>query len=186
MPVSKEDQVRLEERRTRVSAMYLSGVPQYQIAVNVGVHRGQIARDLDAIRLEWRAARLATFEEKLDRELAKIDRLESVAFEAWERSCRDGVTLHAETTKGRATKEGMPLPDLAKTAKTSKGQAGDPAFLSQIRWCIETRLKLIGALKQDGATQVTVTTVIGGVDLDAVLGRKPGIDFKRATAPGNN
>ena len=170
----------LAERRQRVADGYLLGKSQWELARVEKVDQSQISRDLAAIRAGWRAVYARDYNEKLDEELARINRVELVAWAAWERSCQDAETRHAETTKGRLGKAGKkPLPDLVKSSKTAKGQAGDPRFLERVGWCIETRLRLLGALQEGAASHTTVVTVLNGVDLAAVTGEKPGIPYER-------
>jgi predicted transcriptional regulator len=138
------DEAAVLDRRKTVADMYLRGKTQHEIGRHVGVSQAQISRDLAAVREEWRQSAIASLDEAKARELAKVDALEATAWEAWERSCRDAETLHAETTKGRATKDGAPLPDLSRQAKTVKGQAGDPRFLERVAWCVERRCKILG------------------------------------------
>lgn len=139
------------KRRHRVAEMYLAGRTQWDIATECGIVQGTVSKDLAALRAMWRERCAADYSAKVDEEVARINRLEAIASAAWERSCKDEESLHAETTSGRAAAVAgvvTRFPDVTKQSKTVRGQAGDPRFLDRIAWCIETRLKLIGALKQ--------------------------------------
>lgn len=143
MPVADNKPLEMAERRVKVAAMYLCGKSFREIGRALQVHWTTIAEDLKAIHAEWKESRLADYDQKMDRELAKIDRLEAVAWEAWERSCKDAETLHTSNTSGRTAKDGAILPDLARTNHTIKGQSGNPSFLERVAWCIERRCKLL-------------------------------------------
>jgi hypothetical protein len=137
-----EDEIRRD--RAEVARRYCQGWAQARIGEALGLSQQQVSYDLAAVRKEWLASALQDFDERKAQELAKLDRLEAVAWEGWERSCRDAETFYAGTTKGRTTKEGAALPDLIKTHKLAKGQAGDPRFLERAGWCVERRCKILG------------------------------------------
>ena len=127
----------IQERRKRVAAAYLRGLPQHVIAANEGVAQPQISNDLKIVREQWRASAVMDFNTRQAQELAKIDQIEATAWEAWERSCKDAETLHVRTESAGET---------AKTVqeKTVRGQAGDSRFLERIGWCVEQRCKILG------------------------------------------
>jgi hypothetical protein len=71
----------------RVTQLYLQGLSQYAIADIIGtVTRSQIARDIQEIQKRWREAGLINFNEAVNRELARVDRLEATHWRAWEKS----------------------------------------------------------------------------------------------------
>ena len=146
----------IQERRTRVAEQWMRGIPQYRIAQVEGVDRPTVCRDLEKIRQDWKEQRAASYDVRLDEEVARINRLERIATEAWERSCLTAEVRKAEVVKGRVNKDGAPLPDIQRTSKVEHSQVGDPRFLERIAWCIETRLKLLGNLQ-------------GVVDLDKIM-----------------
>lgn len=163
-----------------MAARYLAGRTQAEIGRELAVSQQTISRDLDALRQEWQASAQRDTAVRIAEEMQRIDALERVAWQAWERSCQDEETLLAETVRGRVGTDGQSLPDLAKTRKTVRGQAGDPRFLDRIAWCIETRLRLAGALRADSQTQTQpIVTVVAGIDLAAVLGARPGLPHER-------
>ena len=134
----------IQERRKTVAEMYVRGATQWEIASKVGVNQGQISRDLAAIRQQWLESSLQDFDSRKAQELAKIDMIEATAWAAWDRSCQDAETTTASLLKGRINKDGTPVPDLQKTAKILKGQAGDPRFLERMSWCIDKRCEILG------------------------------------------
>lgn len=142
------EQLALIIRRHKAGRLYVQGKAQWEIGEALGVDQATISRDLKALQKEWLAYSAQGKAEHVAQELAKLDELERTAREAWERSCKPAEIMHAGTTKGRTAKDGTPLPDLVKSYKTVKGQAGDPRFLERIGWCIDERAKILGLVNQ--------------------------------------
>jgi hypothetical protein len=145
---TKNDEYAKLDRRKRAASLYLQGLPQWQIARDLGIAQGTVSKDLAIIREEWKASALTDFDEKKARELAKIDHIEEVAWAAWERSCEDAEVRHSKTEQvpGGA---GVMAPIKVVEETTAKGQSGNPAFLERVSWCVEARLKILGLLKSD-------------------------------------
>jgi hypothetical protein len=156
----KSRQLAILERRKTVAEQYLRGVTQWAIARKLGVSQPTIAADLKEIRADWLSSSLRDFDARKAEELAKVDRLESVAYDAWDKSCQNAETVHRTRETGRTTKEGAALPDRTRRSKISKGQAGDPRFLERVAWCIERRCKILGL---DAATKHEYS---GTIDLE--------------------
>jgi predicted transcriptional regulator len=160
--------VQMEERRACVSALYCEGKGIREIAETFGVTAATITADLKEIRRDWLQRSIEHYDQRKAEELAKIDRLEAEAWEAWHRSC---ANLSVERTRTESVRLVPPkqkktvkkpkhtmVPIRTSTEVTIKGQTGDPRFLEQVAWCIETRLKVMGALKPD-TSNVTVNQI---------------------------
>jgi hypothetical protein len=132
-------------RRQKIAAAYLRGSTQVDIAIESGVDQATVSRDLKALRAAWMKSALIDINEAKARELAKIDALELVYWQAWERSQLDA---ESEITKMQGTppkpNETSPAPAKLETQKKREGQSGNPAFLSGIQWCINKRCEIIG------------------------------------------
>jgi hypothetical protein len=184
-PISKPkkgnpvQQVKLAERRTLVAALYCEGVSFETMAKQFQVTHETIRADVREIRKAWLERSVANYDQRKAEELAKIDRLEGEAWEGWHRSCRlleitrtrtesvRQVPVRPKPVKGEPPPKQPPkssrtshvmIPIRTSTEVTVKGQTGDPRFLEQIAWCIETRLKVMGALKPD-VTNVQVNQI---------------------------
>lgn len=128
----------IAKRRQEISALYLQGKPQYEIAELVDVNQSQVSRDLKHLKKEWLKSAIRDFDEAKSQELAKIDNLEQEYWDAWEKSKED----YKQTTK-RAK---------GKNEKTTEKEQieknvivfGDPAFLKGVQWCIDKRCKILG------------------------------------------
>lgn len=181
------------ERRKRVASLYQRGLTQWEIARQEGVVQGTISRDLEHIRKEWLASMTGDMAAKKAEEFAKIDRIELWATEGWERSCRDAEATHTktETAPGDGDEaEGSPV--AIKTIKTInertvKGQAGDPRFLERLSWCVQERARLLSMYpaKDVNLGGSVVVTVVGGVDLAAIVGAKPGLPYEAGHRNGS-
>lgn len=168
------------ERIHCVTTLYCEGKSQKEISEVLEVSLPTIASDLASVRKEWLERSLLNYNDRKAEELAKIDRLEAEAWEAWYRSCHelqierkstDSVRFVPPVGKGSKKKGKLPkgkgkpshqmIPIRTRVETTIKGQTGDPRFLEQIAWCIETRLKVMGALKPD-TTNIAVTQINWG------------------------
>jgi hypothetical protein len=139
---SKSQKIR--DRRL-IASLYLKGEYQSDIAAQVGISQGQVSKELAVLQADWRASTLIDINEAKARELAKIDALELVYWQAWERSQLDA---ESEITKMQGTppkpNEQNPVPAKMETQKRREGQSGNPAFLKGVEWCINKRCEIIG------------------------------------------
>ena len=74
----------ISERRKRIAELYLQGKWQTEIAKEVGVTQQQVSQDLAVLRRLWMQSSLVNVDKIKAKELAKIDRLESEYWKAWE------------------------------------------------------------------------------------------------------
>ena len=170
----KRQEVLAQQRRVRVAEMYTRGWQQAAIAREMGTTGATISRDLDAIRKMWAEHYAGTYHQHLNRELAKLDKIEREAWDGYARSCEDAVTIE-ESEKG--------------VKKTTKGQAGNPAFLQTIERTVAQRCKLLGV----GEPERVKHEVTGGVGLVQVVVQDRGeldeaieyAEFKKLTHEGN-
>ena len=131
----------LETRRKTVADLWLRCVTLADIARKLGVHRSQITRDLQKVRAEWKESRIASYDERVLDELARIDRLEETAWQGWDRSILDAGTRTVKIVK----REGG---ERSESWEREEGQSGDPRYLAEVRHCIELRAKLLGLMVQ--------------------------------------
>lgn len=130
-----------------ITAMYLDGKFQHEIAKIVGVSQVQVSRDLAEVKKRWLESSLRDFDELKSEELAKLDRLEVTYREAWVRSCKDKDRLMEEDSeKGN------------RVQIVTEGQSGNPAFLDGIHKCIMARCKILGLV------DIKVKTELSGPD----------------------
>lgn len=110
--------------------MYLRGKGQYEISDVLGISQATVSRDLKAIQKLWLKSSLIDFNEARAREIAKIDHLECVYWEAWEAS-KVSTTIRGSDSDATVTqKEG----------------AGNQAFTNGVKDCIKLRADLLGLM----------------------------------------
>lgn len=144
----------MSKRRSRVIEMYLQGFCQWQIAKELGVDRQTIWLDLNAIMAEWKKDRIVNFERYRHIELEKLNRLESEAFEAWEKSKLNAVSLKENVVEAGDGETGL----VTASERTTKGQVGDPQFLEVMRKLSADRRKILGL---DAPMKIAPTTPDG-------------------------
>lgn len=145
--MSKPKRSKAERSRDLVliAGLYLRGYTQHLIADEVNaaykeddqISRRQIGYDIKVLHKQWRESQLIDIDDAKARELARIDKLEFEAWEAWERSQLDAETVIEEM----GGKKGSP-PTRKRTE--TRGQTGDPRFLVIVDKCIDKRIRIFG------------------------------------------
>jgi len=187
--VKYKDRLEKLQLRTKVLDAYLTGRTQASIALEMCRSQMWVSKVLTGWREEWLARAMKQVDAQVSEEMAKIDHIEQVAWDAWERSKQDAETKVKKTesslpdeepkkkkmgrpsVNGKAGVKGRKLvPVVQKVYEEHhvKGQVGDPRFLDQVSWCIETRMKLLGKL-QDNKTEVNYNQTI--IKWDDLVGR---------------
>lgn len=126
---SKERQHQL----AAVSALYLKGMLQYEIAEQLGITKAQITYDIKKLQAQWIESSLVNIDAVRQRELAKIDALEREYWDAWQNS--KGTHEVKITAKEQ---------EKIKASLRSEELSGNPQFLTGVQWCIEQRCKILG------------------------------------------
>jgi hypothetical protein len=127
-----------ERDRHEMVKLWCQGTPIHKIAERLNVSDRTVWTDLGDLRRQWVNEMRSSVDECVAEQFKKIDHLETTAYSAWLRSCEV-----EETTQSTASDS--PRGKLSKITRTHKGKPGDPRFLQQVQWCIEQRLKLVGA-----------------------------------------
>lgn len=125
----------IAQRRERVAEWYLQGYNGVAIAEKLGVSANTVYNDLKRLGEAVREKATINMELARDHELAKLDRVEQEAWEAWRRSARPQRST--TTTKPKNGKVVM-------ASVTDRDNPGEPRFLEIIQKCIEARRKLLG------------------------------------------
>ena len=128
MATSTRNTTKREQDRTETAAMSLAGMSHADIAKSLGVSRQQVTYDLKVIRDRWQNRTVMDLDESKTIEVAKIDRLEQVYWDAWELQCLPRLLLDKDTG------------EVAHVIP----QTGDPALLAGILKCIDRRCRLLG------------------------------------------
>jgi hypothetical protein len=137
---NSQERFRILERRKRVAAMYLQGMSQWEIGRQIGVTQQCIAKDVRALEKEWLASAVVAIDAAKAKELARIDRLERVAWRAWRRSCqrKEKATTRMERKLDEDTQKAKTV-----TSKATELRDGNPEYLKRVEWCITKRCELL-------------------------------------------
>lgn len=147
---SKENKATVYERKLdRIALLYCHGKTQTEIGADpeVKMNRSNVSRALVKVRERWKERASRSFEEKLNEELAKLDRLENEAWAGYQRSLRDAKRTMIEDNDGKT-----------KKSIVTEANDGDPRFLVIVESIADKRLKLLGAY---APTKIAPTTPDG-------------------------
>jgi hypothetical protein len=103
------------------------------IGEKFSITQSTVCADIKAIHKSWRESAIRDFDEARDRELQKLDRIESEAWTAWETSKKPSQS--AVMTEGTVQQQ---------TRKSVKNQNGNPRFLELIARCVAQRCSILG------------------------------------------
>lgn len=137
-----------------IERLYVQGRSQREIAAMLSRERPYtlshktIGRDIHEILARWRAEMLRGIDELKAAELARLNRMEREAWDAWERSCQIKERTLSEQKQGTAAGQRAQL--------TREQQTGDPRYLQIVQWCITKRCAILGL---DAPTQVQQTVM---------------------------
>ncbi len=134
------ERLHILQRRRRVASMYLRGLSQWQIGRLLGVSQQCIAKDIQALEKEWLAAAVVDLDAAKAKELARIDRLERVAWRAWQRSCqrKERASTRLEKKLDEDAQQSKTV-----TSKHTEVRDGNPEYLKRVEWCINKRCELL-------------------------------------------
>jgi hypothetical protein len=135
-----QERFQILERRKRVAAMYLQGRKQWEIGRQLNVTQQCVAKDILALEKEWLASAVVAIDAAKAKELARIDRLERVAWRAWRRSCqrKEKATTRMERKLNEDTQKAKTV-----TSKATELRDGNPEYLKRVEWCITKRCELL-------------------------------------------
>ncbi|HTU92495.1 MAG TPA: hypothetical protein VMF69_20610 [Gemmataceae bacterium] len=135
-----QERFRILERRRRVASLYLRGLSQWEIGRQLGFSQQCIAKDIAALEKEWLAAAVVDLDAAKAKELARIDRLERVAWRAWQRSCqrKERASTRMEKKLNDDAQQGKTV-----TSKHTELRDGNPEYLKRVEWCINKRCELL-------------------------------------------
>jgi predicted transcriptional regulator len=135
MAASKRTDFQREENYVQITALYLRGKYQSEIAKLLGLSQGMISQDLKVIQRRWRESTIMNLDEAKAKELARLDELEREFWAAWEASKGERTQARQEKNNAGAT---------VKASMIKEQRDGNPAFLTGVLSCIDRRCKLLG------------------------------------------
>lgn len=147
----KTTQLLMLERQEKVSDLYRQGLPLHEIAKSVGVSGVTVSSDMKAVRDRYKERANRSYADWLEEELAKLDLLEKLAYEDYERSRETKVRTKIKRRPSKRDVDNGADPDdfiLSQTIDVQERRAGDPRFLEIIKDCSTKRMKLLGFLDE--------------------------------------
>lgn len=140
------------------------------IAENRGytLHHTQIFWDLKIIYKEWKEQRSEFIEEKIELELAKLDKIEMECWEAWERS-KEG-RRKTVIDGGEINQPGMPGGKLRE--REVETTFGDTRFLDIIQKCMERRASLLGLNAPTRSLTIGINSNLTKEEIEAEIASK--------------
>ena len=117
------ERFRILDRRKHVAALYLQGMSQWEIGRKLRVTQQCIAKDVHALEKEWLTSAVVAIDAGKAKELARIDRLERVAWRAWRRSCqrKEKATTRMERKLDEDTHKTKTVTSKATELRDGKG-----------------------------------------------------------------
>lgn len=141
-------QLQIAKRRQQVAELYLQSWTQAEIARHLSVSQATVSADLKKVAQQWRDSALRDFDLARGEQLAKLQRVEREAWDAWHRSLKPAETA---VVSGEA-------PGERKLRRSVKHQHGDPRLLEVIHKCIASHRALLGldavTVKEDADEQL--------------------------------
>ncbi len=158
----KRDFLQREHDLYLIARLYLQGVPVKDIqreindgyriqGVEMSLSAHAIYQDLKEIHIRWINSALMDFNEAKGKELAKWDHLESVYWQAWERSLDAKTTEESQTIADEiafAINQVVPIKRV-KSRKKVEERDGAVAYLQGVERCIQERCKILGLYTPD-------------------------------------
>lgn len=148
--------------------------------------RSQISKDAQKIYAEWREAYLHNVNSVKARELARLDLVESQAWEAWERSQQPQT--ETEEVEIDDNMDGRASYSRRKSTEKSTGRVGEVKYLQTIEGCIRARCRILGLespksvninwRKQAAEAGVDPDQVVGELEEQFLAAARKGLDDK--------
>lgn len=124
----------------------------------------QISNIVNAAIKVWRTEQQEFISIHKEIEIQKINQLEVMYFEAWEKSRGLADTIVQKLEPGKTARAKQKVKEAVKTIRES---AGDPRFLLGIQWCIDKRCEILGT----NAPQVVEANISGTVTNNTTIRR---------------
>jgi hypothetical protein len=122
-------------RQNRVAELRLQGYSTAAIAEKLGICERQAKYDSQRVSQRWRESSIRNWDELIEIERLRLERIHQLAEEGYERSLqpKESVTVEKGESGG-----------VESTKLKEEGQAGDPQFLQVMIRASESRRKLLG------------------------------------------
>lgn len=187
---NKQQQKMREPRLEMVAKLFFAGVPQYEIAKQCGVSSTTITKDLQLLDERWKKSQLVNLDSARARELERVNWIERVVTEQWERSLTvrprvvkvERALREPKVDEGEFKKQSKKVPKDLKPILTiikqmvevkSGGGLGDTRFLQIKQWCVEQRCRILGLTAPPQMNQTNNTVINSGPRWDELFSAPP-------------
>ncbi len=150
----------IERRRWKVAKLLARGFRPEQIAQQLAVCDTTVKRDAQIIRARRIAASIEFDETLAQQEIEKYRAIQQAAWESYEKSCEDAVTVEVTDENG-----------VRKTKTVRKGQAGDAAHLAVIKNAQDKICEILGLIGKQAGVNINLPGGEGGPAGDSQIVR---------------
>jgi len=168
-----------ESELAAVARLYCQRETVDGVARILEISHGQVTYDLRILQQRWRAQADIDYPARRSLELARLDHLERVFWEAWERSqgtrqrsmARQVKRLIQQVRAGEEPDTGI----LQESSLTKEEHIGDPSYLMGVLACIDRRCRLLGLdeVPTDGTGSLAIREIT--VLMPAASGSPPAL-----------
>jgi transposase len=153
MGTSNSKKLEIKKRRRRVAELYLRGWSQREIADDIDMSVATVNRDLSAIQEQWTESALIDMDVAMARQLARLQKLEDEAWEAWHKSKEDKTIEKKKRRERIASGDGENRPSEIEMRETTKSRYGNTAILDRIMRIVDRRTELLGLDEYDPSVE---------------------------------
>ena len=152
--LEKTDRTQVEEAmdRAEIARLYLMGYSSTEIAISISNNRPyqlstqKIGSEIKELLVIWLENQLINLDIARARELAKIDKLETAYWQAWQGSTKAKVKTEVTGTKAKGNGKDTTKIEYApeKVVRKEEERDGNYMFLTGVQWCINKRCEILG------------------------------------------
>lgn len=143
--------VALEMRNTAIMDDLIKGMSKKALAAKYELSTSGITDVIEKARDAWKEYRIDDYDLMLTIELERIKVIEDEAWDAWNKSKEPLITQTRRTEKGDDEATAQKVIDEIKKQQRHP----DPRYLDRMSWCIEQRLRIMGAYAPDKVAATT-------------------------------
>jgi hypothetical protein len=186
MAANKRTATEREEALAEVAKWDRRGASARDIARRMNVSHTQVNYDLKIIRKRYAESTLLERGAAIQEKISQLREVREQAWAAWEHSKEN----RERSVKEKVTEGGANAGQQAERLKvimTTEGRLPENAYLLTVLKTLEDEANLLDLFPaKDGNNVAVVVTVVGGIDLAAIVGEKPGIPYEQITRNGDN
>lgn len=142
--------IALEARNTAIMDDLIRGMSKKEIAAKYEISTSTVREVIEKARETWKDYRVEDYDLLLTVELERIKKIEDEAWASWGKSKEPLITQTRRTENGGGEEGGKTVDEIKKQQRHP-----DPRYLDRMSWCIEQRLKIMGAYAPEKVASTT-------------------------------